>query len=59
MIKTILVGAALAAFATGALAQDKRPDYGTDINAAGAKDRGRGARRMPEEPVERRRRRGR
>ena len=37
MIKTILVGAALAAFATGALAQDKRPDYGTDVNAAGAK----------------------
>src|SRR5262245_60760704 len=37
MIKTILVGAALAAVTTGALAQDKRPDYGTDINAAGAK----------------------
>jgi glc operon protein GlcG len=37
MIKTILVGAALAAFTTGASAQDKRPDYGTDINATGAK----------------------
>jgi glc operon protein GlcG len=37
MIRTILVAAALAAFATTASAQDKRPDYGTDINAAGAK----------------------
>src|SRR5499426_1507597 len=37
MIKTILVGAAFATFTTAALAQDKRPDYGTDINATGAK----------------------
>src|ERR1700741_1770185 len=37
MIRTILLAAALAALATGASAQDKRPDYGTDINAAGAK----------------------
>ena len=37
MIRTILVGAALAAFTTAAMAQDKRPDYGTDINATGAK----------------------
>src|SRR5947199_10010151 len=37
MIRTILVAAALAGFATGASAQDKRPDYGTAINAAAAK----------------------
>src|SRR2546429_9617865 len=37
MIRTILVAATLAAFATAASAQDKRPDYGTDINAVGAK----------------------
>jgi glc operon protein GlcG len=37
MIRTILLAAALAALATTASAQDKRPDYGTDINAAGAK----------------------
>jgi glc operon protein GlcG len=37
MMRTILVAAALAALATGASAQDKRPDYGTAVNAAGAK----------------------
>lgn len=37
MMKTILLAAALAALATGASAQDKRPDYGTAVNAAGAK----------------------
>jgi uncharacterized protein GlcG (DUF336 family) len=36
-MKTILLAAALATCATAASAQDKRPDYGTDINAAGAK----------------------
>ena len=36
-MRTILVAAALAAFSTGASAQDKRPDYGAAINAAGAK----------------------
>jgi glc operon protein GlcG len=36
-MRTILVAAALAALATGASAQDKRPDYGTEVNAAGAK----------------------
>ena len=36
-MKTVVVAAALAAFATAAAAQDKRPDYGTAINAAGAK----------------------
>jgi uncharacterized protein GlcG (DUF336 family) len=35
-MKSILLGVALAALATGASAQDKRPDYGTAINAAGA-----------------------
>ncbi len=35
--KTILLGAALVAFASGASAQDKRPDYGTDVNATAAK----------------------
>jgi glc operon protein GlcG len=37
MIRTILVGAALAAMAATASAQDKRPDYGTAVNAAAAK----------------------
>ena len=36
-MRTILVGAALVAFAAGAFAQDKRPDYGTDVDAAGGK----------------------
>lgn len=36
-MKTVLVAAALAAFATAASAQDRRPDYGPNINAAGAK----------------------
>jgi glc operon protein GlcG len=36
-MKTILAGVLLAALATGASAQDKRPDYGTAVNAAGAK----------------------
>ena len=36
-MRMILVAAALAALATGASAQDKRPDYGTAVNAAGAK----------------------
>lgn len=36
-MRTILVAAALAALATSAFAQDKRPDYGTAVNAAGAK----------------------
>jgi uncharacterized protein GlcG (DUF336 family) len=36
-MKAILVAAALAVFATAASAQDKRPDYGTAIDAAGAK----------------------
>src|SRR5438270_9430 len=36
-MKTDLVAAAIAPFATAASAQDKSPDYGTDINAAGAK----------------------
>ena len=36
-MRKILLGAALAAFATAALAQDKRPDYGPDVNATGAK----------------------
>ena len=37
MIKTVLVAAALATFATAASAQDKRPDSCTDVNAVGAK----------------------
>jgi glc operon protein GlcG len=37
MIRTILLGAALAAVAASASAQDRRPDYGTAINVAGAK----------------------
>src|SRR5437764_13627212 len=36
-MRTILVGAALVAFAASASAQDKRPDYGTAIEAAAAK----------------------
>ena len=36
-MRTILIGAALVAFATSACAQDKRPDYGTPIEAAAAK----------------------
>ena len=36
-MRTFLVAAALAALATSASAQDKRPDYGTAVNAAGAK----------------------
>ena len=36
-MRTILVGAALVALATSASAQDKRPDYGTAIEAAAAK----------------------
>src|SRR5512145_3562901 len=37
MIRGIVLGAALVAFAFGASAQDRRPDYGTAVNAAGAK----------------------
>ena len=36
-MKRILIGAALVALATSAWAQDKRPDYGTAVDAAGAK----------------------
>jgi len=36
-MKAILVAAAFATFATAASAQDKRPDYGPDVNAVGAK----------------------
>ena len=36
-MRKVLLGAALLAFATSASAQDKRPDYGPDVNAAGAK----------------------
>ena len=36
-MRTILVGAALVALAASASAQDKRPDYGTAIEAAAAK----------------------
>ena len=36
-MRKILLGVALAVFATTAFAQDKRPDYGPDVNAAGAK----------------------
>ena len=36
-MRKILLGVALAAFTTTASAQDKRPDYGPDVNAAGAK----------------------
>jgi uncharacterized protein GlcG (DUF336 family) len=37
MIRTVLLGAALAALAASASAQDRRPDYGTAINATAAK----------------------
>jgi glc operon protein GlcG len=36
-MKAILLAAAFAACATAASAQDKRPDYGPEVNAAGAK----------------------
>jgi glc operon protein GlcG len=36
-MKIALVGAALVALTVGASAQDKRPDYGTAVNAADAK----------------------
>lgn len=36
-MRTILVAAALVALTAGASAQDKRPDYGTAVNAAAAK----------------------
>jgi glc operon protein GlcG len=36
-MRTILVGAALVALAAGASAQDRRPEYGTAVNAAAAK----------------------
>ena len=36
-MRTILVGAALVALAASAYAQDKRPDYGTEVDAAAAK----------------------
>ena len=36
-MRKVLLGAALAAFASTASAQDKRPDYGPDVNATGAK----------------------
>jgi uncharacterized protein GlcG (DUF336 family) len=36
-MRIILAAAALAALTVGASAQDKRPDYGTAVNAAGAK----------------------
>ena len=36
-MRTILVGAALVALTVGASAQDKRPDYGTAVDAAAAK----------------------
>ena len=36
-MRTILAAAALVAFAAGGSAQDKRPDYGTAIEAAAAK----------------------
>lgn len=36
-MRKILLAVTLAAFATSASAQDKRPDYGPDVNASGAK----------------------
>lgn len=36
-MRTILAAAALVALTAGAFAQDKRPEYGTEINVAGAK----------------------
>jgi glc operon protein GlcG len=37
-MKRVLLAVAFVAFATGATAQDKRPDYGTAVNAAAAKE---------------------
>ena len=37
MMRTILVGVTLVALAAGASAQDRRPDYGTAVNAVAAK----------------------
>ena len=37
MMRAILVGVALVALAAGASAQDRRPDYGTAVDAAAAK----------------------
>jgi glc operon protein GlcG len=37
MMRAILVGAALVALAAGASAQDRRPDYGTAVDAVAAK----------------------
>jgi glc operon protein GlcG len=37
MIRTIVLGAVLSVFATGASAQDRRPDYGPAVNIATAK----------------------
>ena len=42
-MKRVLFAAALAALAADASAQDKRPDYGAAVNAAGAKDIAAGA----------------
>src|SRR6188508_1065555 len=36
-MRTVLAAAALIALTVGAFAQDKRPEYGTEINVAGAK----------------------
>lgn len=36
-MRTIIAAAALASLTVGASAQDKRPDYGTAVNVAGAK----------------------
>jgi glc operon protein GlcG len=36
-MRILLAGAALIALTVGAFAQDKRPDYGTAVNVAGAK----------------------
>ena len=36
-MRTILAGVALVALTVGAFAQDKRPEYGTAVNVAGAK----------------------
>lgn len=36
-MRIVLIAAALAALTVGASAQDKRPDYGVAVNAAGAK----------------------
>jgi glc operon protein GlcG len=36
-MRRVLLGAALVVFAAGAAAQDRRPDYGTPVNVAGAK----------------------